>query len=298
MTRISTPFTVRTTAAEVLAGVDLTGKRVLITGGGSGLGRAAADALRGAGAEVIAPARAELDLSDLASVRAFTEAWSGTVDAVIANAGIMAVPERRLTAQGWESQLATNFLGHFALVTGLREHLAMDARIVLVSSGAQLRAGVDLDDPHFESRPYDPWVAYSQSKAAEALLAVAISRRWPGISANALSPGSIHTNLQRHLNPATMRAMGAMDEDGNLLHPETFKTPEQGAATEVLLAASPLLAGVTGRYFDEDNQEAVVVAGGPEPANGVAAWSVDPAAADRLWDLAEQTVDEHRTADK
>ncbi|XVU21883.1 SDR family NAD(P)-dependent oxidoreductase [Actinoplanes sp. CA-054009] len=285
---INIPFTAASTAAEVLAGVDLTGKRILITGGGSGLGRAAATALRDAGAEVITPARRELDLSDLEKTLDFAKKWTGRLDAVIANAGIMAVPERKTAANGWELQLATNFLGHFALITGLREHLAEDARVVLVSSGAQLRAGVDFDDPHFERRPYDPWVAYSQSKTAGVLLAVALSRR--GITATAMAPGRIHTNLQRHMDDATMRAMGAMDDDGNLLHADGFKTPEQGAAGEVLLAASPLLAGVSGVYLDEDNQIAEVVPGGPEPMVGVAEWSVDPVAADRLWDYAATAI--------
>ncbi|MFF5084925.1 SDR family NAD(P)-dependent oxidoreductase [Actinoplanes sp. NPDC000266] len=288
MTAITIPFTATSTAAEVLAGVDLTGKRILITGGGSGLGRAAATALREAGAEVITPARQELDLGDVTKVLHFTKKWTGSLDAVIANAGIMAVPERRLASNGWELQLATNFLGHFALVAGLREDLAPDARVVLVSSGAQLRAGVDFEDPHFERRPYDPWVAYGQSKAAEVLLAVALSRR--GITATAMAPGRIHTNLQRHMDPATMRAMGAMDEHGNLIHAEGYKTPEQGAAGEVLLAASPLLAGVSGVYLDEDNQIAEVVPGGPEPMFGVAEWSVDPVAADRLWDYAATAI--------
>ena len=289
MTRIRTPFTTTTTAAEVLAGVDLTGRRILVTGGRSGLGLAAVRALAGAGAQVAAPARAELDLADPASVRAFTDAWTGPVHAIVGNAGVMALPERRTAANGWELQLATNFLGHFALITGLRPHFAPDVRVALVSSGAQLRAGVDFDDPHFERRPYDPWVAYSQSKAAEVLLAVGLADRY-GIAANAANPGRVHTNLQRHLAPATMRAMGAMDADGELIHADGFKTPEQGAAGQVLLAASPLLAGVTGRYFDEDNQEAAVVPGGAEPATGVARWSVDPAAADRLWALAEQAI--------
>ncbi|MGW5156527.1 hypothetical protein ACWEPN_13700 [Nonomuraea wenchangensis] len=158
----------------------------------------------------------------------------------------------------------------------------------MVSSGAQLRAPFDFDDPHFERRPYDPWTAYAQSKTADVLLAVAVARRWAadGIAANAHEPGYVHTNLQRHVDQATMRAMGAMDDDGNLLTPGYFKTPEQGAATSVLLAASPLLDGVTGRYFSNDNQEAEVVPGGPDATGGVAAWSVDPGAADRLWDLA------------
>ncbi|MBL7259231.1 SDR family NAD(P)-dependent oxidoreductase [Paractinoplanes lichenicola] len=282
---IRTPFTTNSTAAEVLAGLDLTGKRILITGGTSGLGLAAATALRDRGAEVLTPVRAELDLADLDSVEAYAP---GELDVIIANAGVMAVPERRLTKIGWESQLATNFLGHFHLIT--RAGLTKNARIVMVSSGAQLRAGVDFDDPHFDRRPYDPWVAYSQSKAAEVLLAVALGRRRPGVAANAMAPGRIHTNLQRHLGPATMRALGAMDDDGNLIHAEGYKTAEQGAAGEVLLAVSPLLEGVTGRYFDEDNQEAEVVPGGPEPMTGVAEWSVDPAAADRLWELAEEAI--------
>ncbi|GIF25831.1 NAD(P)-dependent dehydrogenase (short-subunit alcohol dehydrogenase family) [Actinoplanes tereljensis] len=285
MTRVTTPYTVRTTAAEVLAGVDLTGKRFLVTGGGSGLGAAAGKALADVGAEVVATTRKQLDLSDLASIKAFTDAWRGPLHGIVANAGIMALPELTLAANGWEMQLATNFLGHFALITGLHGHLHNSARIVLVSSGAQMGSPVHFDDPHFEHRPYDPWAAYSQSKTADVLLAVAIGNRWAadGITANAMAPGRIHTALQRHLDTGTMRSMGAMADDGTLLHPDNFKTVEQGAATEVLLAASPLLDGVTGRYFDEDNQEAVV-------GQNVAAWSLDPEAADRLWDLAAQAV--------
>jgi NAD(P)-dependent dehydrogenase (short-subunit alcohol dehydrogenase family) len=254
MTRVTTPYTVRTTAAEVLDGVDLTGKRFLITGGGSGLGAAAARALRDAGAEVIATTRNDLDLADLGSVKRFTDAWEGPLAGLIANAGIMALPELTRAANGWELQLATNFLGHFALITGLRESLR-GGRVVMVSSGAQ--APIDFEDPQFERRPYDPWLAYSRSKTADVLLAVAIAERWhhDGITANALAPGRIHTALQRHLDAATMRSLGAMDDEGALLHPDNFKTPEQGAAGEVMLAASPLLAGVTGRFFDEDNQE-------------------------------------------
>lgn len=222
-------------------------------------------------------------------MRAFVAGWTGPVHAIVANAGIMALPTRQVAANGWELQLATNFLGHFALITGLYENLrqAGDARVVMVSSGAQLRAPFDFDDPHFEHRPYDPWAAYAQSKTADVLLAVGLARHWAadGVTANAFEPGYIHTNLQRHLDEAAMRAVGAMDEEGNLVTPDYYKTPEQGAATSVLLAASPLLDGVTGRFFS-DNQEAEVVPGGPDATAGVAAWSVDPAAADRLWDYA------------
>ncbi|GII34265.1 SDR family NAD(P)-dependent oxidoreductase [Planotetraspora mira] len=295
MTRISTPFNAKTTAAEILADVDLTGRRIIVTGGASGIGLETVRALRGAGAEVTVatrnPAGGErpLDLSDLGSVRAFVADWTGPVHAIVANAGIMAVPTRQVAANGWELQLATNFLGHFALITGLHDNLrqAGDARVVTVSSGAHLRAPFDFDDPHFERRPYDRWAAYGQSKTADVLLAVGVGRRWAadGVTANSLNPGYIHTNLQRHLDDDTRRAFGSMDDEGNLLTPDYYKTPEQGAATSVLLAASPLLDGVTGRYFS-DNQEEEAVPGGPEVPGGVAHWAVDPAAADRLWDYA------------
>ncbi|MFC8448207.1 SDR family NAD(P)-dependent oxidoreductase [Kitasatospora sp. NPDC057223] len=298
-----TPFGARTTAAEVLEGVDLGGRRIVVTGGSSGLGAETVRALAAAGAQVTVatrdPAAARsltaefpgvravaLDLADLASVRTFCEAWRGPLDGLVANAGVMMLPTRQVNAQGWELQLATNYLGHFALALGLRTALqkAECPRVVAVSSGAQLRAGFDFEDPQFERHPYDPFVAYARSKTASVLLAVGISRQWAedGISANACAPGWIHTNLTRHLDAATMQALGAMDAEGNLLTPDHYKTPAEGAATTVLLAASPLLDGVTGCYF-EDNQQAEVVDGGPEVMAGVARWSVDPAAADRLW---------------
>ncbi|WP_405764056.1 SDR family NAD(P)-dependent oxidoreductase [Actinacidiphila glaucinigra] len=310
MTLTTTSFGMRATAAEVLDGVDLSGRRMIVTGGSSGLGVETVRALAGAGAQVTIatrnPADAEplvkelpgtravaLDLADLASVRAFCDDWSGPLDGLIANAGVMMLPTHQVNAQGWEMQLAINYLGHFALAVGLHTALqaAEKSRVVVVSSGAQLRAGFDFDDPQFERRPYDPFVAYAQSKTADVLLAVGISRRWAehGITANACAPGVIHTNLARHMDRATMRAFGAMDADGNLVTPDHFKTPAQGAATTVLLAASPLVDDVTGRYF-EDNQESQVVDGGPDVMAGVAKWSVDPAAADRLWDHALPVV--------
>ena len=309
MSRVTTPFSAKSTATEILEGVDLTGRRAIVTGGASGIGAETVRALARAGAQVTVatrdPATARpladglpgvdaraLDLSDLASVRAFVTAWGGPVDIVVANAGIMAVPTRQVTPEGWELQLATNYLGHFALVTGLHDNLraAGNARVVIVSSGVQQRAPFDFDDPQFETRPYHPWTAYAQSKVADVLLAVGITRKWSGdgITANAVMPGWIHTSLQRHVDDTTMRAMGAMDENGNLVTPDFYKTPEQGAATSVLLAASPLVEGVSGRYF-EDNQEAEVVPAGSERP-GVAEWSVDPGAADRLWDYATATV--------
>ncbi|MFI6240333.1 SDR family NAD(P)-dependent oxidoreductase [Micromonospora sp. NPDC050795] len=314
--RLTTPFTARTTAAEVLHGFDLTGRRMIVTGGASGIGVETVRALAGAGAEVTIATRnpraadrlaeefatdatvgtvrsSALDLSDLASVDAFVAAWQGPLDVLVANAGIMAIPTRQLTAVGWELQLATNHLGHFALALGLHDSLraAEAARVVMVSSGAHLAAPFDFDDPQFEQRPYDPWSAYGQSKTAEVLLAVGITRQWArdGITANALNPGYIFTNLQRHIDDDTMRAMGAMDEAGNLIEAEYYKKPDQGASTTVLLAGSPLLDGVGGRYFD-DNQEAEVIPGGPDATGGVAAHALDPTAADRLWAYAEETL--------
>ncbi|MGA4961945.1 SDR family NAD(P)-dependent oxidoreductase [Streptomyces pseudogriseolus] len=312
---LTTPFTARTDAREVIAGVDLTGRRAVVTGGASGLGAETVRALAEAGAEVTVavrrPEAAEplvrepaavdgagpvrttpLDLSDLTSVDAFVRNWRGPLDILVANAGIMALPERTLTPQGWEMQLATNYLGHFALATGLYRALreAGSARIVVVSSGAHLTAPFDFDDPHFERRPYDPWTAYGQSKSADVLLAAG-AHRWAadGITANALNPGYILTGLQRHLDDATMRAFGVMDDEGNLTPLPYYKTPAQGAATSVLLAASPLLEGVTGRYF-EDNQEARLVTDEENPTAGVAAHAVDPRAADRLWEYATEAL--------
>ncbi|WP_329454095.1 SDR family NAD(P)-dependent oxidoreductase [Streptomyces sp. NBC_01497] len=318
MTRFRTHFGARATATEVLAGVDLTGRRMIVTGGASGLGAETVRALAGAGAHVTIATRdpatakaiveefprteaAALDLADLESVRAFCAAWRGPVDAVVANAGVMMLPERQVNAQGWEMQLATNYLGHFALLTGLRTALrsAERGRVVTVSSGVQLIAGFDFDDPQFERRPYDPIIAYAQSKTADVLLAVGVGRRWAddGIIANACAPGVAHTNLSRHLDAASLRMLGAQDAEGNQLTPDHFKTPAQAAATATLLAASPLVDGVTGRYFEE-NQEVETVEGGPSRMAGgsaamagmVAEWSLDPAAADRLWEYGLQAI--------
>ncbi|MFJ6944939.1 SDR family NAD(P)-dependent oxidoreductase [Streptomyces wuyuanensis] len=320
--RLTTPFPSHATAAEVIDGADLSGRRAVVTGGASGIGAETVRALAAAGAEVVVatrrPASAEpllseladvpgagpvraarLDLADLSSVDAFARAWQGPLDILVANAGIMALPERTLSDAGWEMQLATNFLGHFALAGSLHGALRASgaARIVAVGSGAHLWAPFDFDDPHFERRPYDPWAAYGQSKTADALLTVG-ARRWAadGVTANALSPGYILTNLQRHLDDDTMRAFGVMDDEGNLTPLPHYKTPAQGAATSVLLAASPLLDGVTGRYF-EDNQEAPVVETAEGAQGGVAPHALDPEAADRLWEFAETAL-RTRSAEK
>ncbi|MFI2429182.1 SDR family NAD(P)-dependent oxidoreductase [Streptomyces sp. NPDC018955] len=312
---LSTPFHSHATATEVLAGVDLSGRRAVVTGGASGIGLETTRALAAAGAEVTAAVRDPraaqealrglslgpgsgpvevrfLDLADLGSVDAFAKAWQGPLDILVANAGVMALPTRQVTAQGWEMQLAVNHLGHFALATALHGALRASgaARLVVVSSGAHRGTPFDFEDPQFERRPYDRWAAYGQSKTADVLLAVG-ARRWAGdgITANALNPGWISTNLQRHVDDATMRALGAIDENGDIIPQPYYKNPGQGAATSVLLAASPLVEGVTGRYF-EDNQEAPVVTADDERPGGVADHAVDTEAADRLWDHATAAV--------
>ncbi|WP_158853715.1 SDR family NAD(P)-dependent oxidoreductase [Saccharothrix deserti] len=300
---ITTPFDAESTAAQVVAGIDLTGRRAVVTGGASGIGIETARALASAGAEVTLAVRntaagqqvadeiggnvrvAPLDLADRASVAAFVAGWDGPLHILVNNAGVMATPETR-TPEGWELQFATNHLGHFGLTTGLHRFLAVEgARVVSVSSSAHLMSPVVFDDIHFVNRPYDPWAAYGQSKTANVLLAVEATKRWAadGITVNALMPGGIMTNLQRHIDP---EAMGAMFDqaaaDGFKL-----KTPEQGAATSVLVATSPLLEGVGGRYF-EDCNEALPNDGGV--VSGVAAYALDPEAATRLWQVSEEAL--------
>ncbi|MEU6603128.1 SDR family NAD(P)-dependent oxidoreductase [Streptomyces flaveolus] len=312
---LTTPFSPRATSAEVISGVDLTGRRAIVTGGASGIGVETVRPLVAAGAEVTIATRrpelagplvrelneaggsgsahlAQLDLSDLESVRSFVQDWQGPLDILVANAGIMALPQKEIAPNGWELQLATNFLGHFALTTALHTALKASgsARVVLVSSGAHINVPFDFEDPQFERRPYDPWAAYGQSKTAEVLFAVG-ARRWAGdgITVNACNPGYILTSLQRHLDDATMRAFGVMDADGNLTPLPYYKTPAQGAASSVLLATSPLVSGVTGRYFD-DNQEAPIAVEGAENPSGVAAHALDPASAQRLWEYADRAL--------
>lgn len=300
---IRTPFGFGSTANQVIEGVDLTGRRAVVTGGASGIGIETARALAGAGAEVVLAVRRleaaeevasdirnstgnprvrveRLDLSDLRSVRAFVHAWEGPLHILINNAGVMAIPTLERTSEGWEMQFATNFLGHFALTQGLRSALAAagGARIVSVSSSGNLIAPVLFDDLHFDFIPYDPLVAYGQSKTACALLVVEATRRWAdqGIFANAVNPGAIATNLQRHT--------------GELKTPlERRKTVAQGAATSVLVAAHPSVQGIGGRYF-EDCNEAAIVSKRPADYRGVAHYALSANNAQRLWEVATMLV--------
>jgi NAD(P)-dependent dehydrogenase (short-subunit alcohol dehydrogenase family) len=320
-TRITTPFGFESTAAEVIAGIDLSGKRAIVTGGSSGIGVETARALAGAGAEVTLAVRdtdagrraaaeiaaatgsaavavGRLDLADQGSVAGFVADWGGPLDVLVNNAGVMALPDRQLTAEGWEMQFATNHLGHFALALGLQAALAAsgDARIVSVSSRGHLRSPVVFDDLNFSSRPYDPWVAYGQSKTANVLFAVEATRRCAGdgITANAVHPGAIlETNLSRHMDPqypAELRASATNAEtfDRSTLR---FKTVEQGAATSVLVATSAQLDGIGGRYFEDCNQARVLDSAAPDTSSsGVAAYALDPGTARRLWEISEQLV--------
>ncbi len=327
--RLTTPFGPASTAAEVIAGTDLAGRRAVVTGASSGIGQETARVLAAAGADVTLAVRdtaageraaaainagavrdtaageraaaainagagpgtvrvAPLDLADRLSVAAFTAAWQGPLHILVCNAGIMATPERR-TAGGWELQFATNHLGHFALATGLHVPLsgAGGARVVVVSSVGHVNGGIMWDDVNFERRPYDPWAAYAQSKTANVLFAVEAARRWAPmrIAVNALNPGRIaSTGLLSHVDPAALTPQ-SFDPSGNA--GVTVKDIPQGAATSVLLAASPLVEGVTGRYF-EDCQEA-----GPHVAGirrGVAGYAVDHVNAARLWRLSEDLL--------
>ncbi|NGO06842.1 SDR family NAD(P)-dependent oxidoreductase [Streptomyces sp. HC44] len=302
--KIGSGFGYRSTADEVLAGIDLSGRLAIVTGGYSGLGLETTRALAKGGARVVVPARRraaaeeavagidgvevdELDLGDLESVRAFAERFlaSGrTIDILINNAGIMACPETRV-GPGWEAQFATNHLGHFALVNRLWPALAPGgARVVSVSSGGHHRSDIRWDDPHWR-HGYDKWEAYGQAKTANVLFAVHLDAlgKDSGVRAFSLHPGGILTPLQRHLAKEEMVERGWIDENGTVLHPEAFKTPEQGAATQVWAATSPQLSGMGGVYCEDcDIAE-------PAPADGemtgVRDYAIDPASAARLWTL-------------
>ncbi|MGV9648631.1 SDR family NAD(P)-dependent oxidoreductase [Streptomyces sp. NPDC003554] len=305
MTAITTPFGFSSTAAEVAEGIELTGRRVVVTGASSGIGAETARALAGTGAEVTLAVRdttagervakeitattgnqevraAHLDLADPPSVAAFAAAWRGPLHVLVNNAGVMACPEQ-YTEPGREWQFATNHLGHFALATGLHKALAADgsARIVVVSSTGHQQSPIVWDDVDFAFRRYDPWLAYGQSKTANVLFAVEATRRWAedNITANALMPGAVHTSLQRHTGG---RGSGRVPA-------HLIKTVEQGAATSVLLATSPLLEGVGGRYFADCN-ESEVVDRRSGTLDGVARYAVDPDNGRRLWALSRELL--------
>ena len=306
--KIGTGFGATSTAAEVIAGIDLTGKLALVTGGYSGIGIETTRALVGAGAHVIVPARRvdtarealsefpnvevdQLDLGDLDSVKAFAErflATGRTLDLVINNAGVMACPETRV-GPGWEAQFATNHLGHFALVNRLWPAVADGARVIALSSRGHFFSPIRWDDLQFE-RGYDKWEAYGQAKTANVLFARHLDKLGAAknVHAFALHPGGIWTPLQRHLSHEEKVARGWIDDDGNVL--VNFKTPEQGAATTVFAATSPQLDGIGGVYL-EDCDLAEPVPTDADPAttwSGVKAYALDPEQAERLWTVSAE----------
>jgi NAD(P)-dependent dehydrogenase (short-subunit alcohol dehydrogenase family)/DNA-binding transcriptional MerR regulator len=308
--RITSPFGFSSTAADVIAGIDLRGRTALVTGAASGIGVETARALAEAGARTVLAARdvaaadrvaadiragtgntavttVQLDLLDRASIDRLTAGFTGPLHILVNNAGVMAVPELRLSPEGHELQFATNHLGHFRLAVGLLPALraAGGARVVAVSSRAHRNSPVVFDDIDFARRPYDPALAYAQSKTATVLFAVAAATRWAGdgIGVDALHPGAIaDSNLSRHYDPAVLEQLRTSGR-------YTYKTLAQGAATSVFVATSGLLDGGGGRYF-ENCQEADPDdpgAAGTDAA-GVARHALDPVAAERLWEISER----------
>ena len=323
---IGAGFTAASTADEVLHGMDLRGRNIVITGGHSGLGLEATRALARVGATVVIGARTperaatnvagiagveidQLDLIDPASIDAFVQrrlASDRPLHMLINCAGLPAPAERTVDARGYEAQFATNHLGHFQLTLGLLPALrtARGARVVNVSSGAHRLADIRWRDMHFTTG-YDPGLAYAQSKTANVLFAVELDRRWSadGIRGYAAHPGVVvGTNLNSAVGEDQLRAMGLVDDDGRpIIVPEHGrKTPQQGAATIVFAAAGPHLAGVGGVYLKDCDispldPEPRPMTNSPDldiPAD-VAPHAIDPHSARRLWELSEQMVSDN-----
>ncbi|MBW7452861.1 SDR family NAD(P)-dependent oxidoreductase [Paenibacillus sepulcri] len=272
-------------------------------------------ALAEAGATVIVPARTpekarasvagiprveleSLDLINPASIDAFARRFldSGRpLDILVNSAGIMAVPLTR-DARGYESQFATNHLGHFQLTARLWPALKKsgNARVVSVSSGAIRYSGIDFGDPNFERKEYDKWIAYGQSKSANALFAVELDRQGHahGVRAFSVHPGVIKTDLARFLSDEELRAMGIIDDQGHPVNNPSlgYKTVEQGAATSVWCATSTQLDGRGGVYCENVDITTAVPADTPVSltVSGVPPWAIDPASAKRLWQLSEE----------
>ena len=308
-------FDETSTTDDVLAGVDLSGRRVLVTGVSSGLGVETARALAAHGASVVGAARdlskardaladaaaggievVELDLASLASVRACADqlrADGRSFDLVIANAGVMATPQGR-TADGFETQFGTNHLGHFLLVNRIAPLMAMGARLVNLSSAGHRFADVDLDDPGFERTPYDRWQAYGRSKTANVLFAVEFDRRHRerGVRATAVHPGGIQTDLGRHM---TQQDVDDLVVSIDAARPEgapafRWKMIPQGAATSVWAGVVAPADAVGGRYCEDCHVAEVTEGEGIR--SGVRPYAIDPDHARALWARSEELVGE------
>lgn len=311
-------FGATSTADDVLAGVDLGGRRVLITGASAGLGVETARALAAHGAVVVGAARdldkarrataaagvphgalelVALDLADLASVRAAADALLADgrpFDVVIANAGVMACP-KGVTADGFETQFGTNHLGHFVFVNRIADLIQPGGRLVNLASSGHRFADVDLDDPNFEHTEYDKWVAYGRSKTANILFAVEFDRRHRGrgVRATAVHPGGIQTELGRHMGEGELEALVESLSAANAaagLPPFTFKSIPQGAATTVWAGFVADSEAVGGRYCEDCHVAAIQPA--PGLREGVQPYALDPERAEALWAKSEAMVGE------
>ena len=304
-------FGFESTTDEVLEGIDLTGKVVLITGGNSGLGAETARAMAAKGADVTITARkrskaadvvsqieattgktvrvGELELGSLASVRAFAGEFLAShqkLNILVNNAGVMACPHGH-TEDGFEMQFGTNHIGHFLLTCLLVPALIRGApsRVVNLSSLAHKGARVNFDDVNFEQRDYDKWVSYGQSKTANVLFSVGLEKRLAdhGVHAYAVHPGVIRTNLTRHMEVEELKAISRGSEN-------IVKTVANGAATSVYAATSPALGDEGGLYLSDS--QVCPVDDESKSHNVVRSYAVDPDTADRLWDLSETMVGE------
>jgi len=314
------------TTEDVLSGINLEGKRILVTGVSAGLGVETARALVGHGAQVVGAARdltkaqaataqvrkdgaagggsfelIALDLADLKSVRACAEgllAKGKTLDVVIANAGVMATPFGH-TADGFETQFGTNHLGHFVFVNRIAPLIAEGGRLINLSSAGHRFSNVDLDDPNFERTPYDPFVSYGRSKTANILFAVAFDRRHRerGVRAAAVHPGGIKTELGRHMDPGHLQAM--IEQMNKQLAAEgkssfQWKTIPQGAATSVWAGVVAPSDEIGGCYCENCHVGEVV----PEDVSisaiseGVRGYALDAKTAEALWNKSEELVGE------
>jgi len=323
---ISSGFNAASTADEVIAGIDLSGKTAIVTGGYSGLGLETVRVLLAAGARVIVPARdldraatqmgnvrgAELwpmDLLDPASIDTFAARFlsdGSPLHILVTSAGIMALPDRVIDTRGYELQFATNHLGHFQLTCRLWPALiaAGRARVVSVSSRGHRFSPVVFDDLHFAQRDYDRWLAYGQSKTANVLFAVELDRRGRdfGVRAFAVHPGGIvDTHLAKHLTVDELRAAGALDAAGQpIINPAIgFKSVPQGAATQVWCATSPRLNGLGGVYCEDVDIASLMPESAPTfllgntrgiATVGVKVYAVDVQAAAQLWSVSESLM--------
>src|SRR5216683_2419865 len=322
----ATPFGATSTTDDVLSGVNLKGKRILVTGVSSGLGVETARSLVAHGAQVVGAARdlnkataateqvrknaaanggsfelVELDLANLKSVRACADALRAKgqpFDVVIANAGVMATPFGH-TTDGFETQFGTNHLGHFVLVNRIASLIRDGGRLINLSSSGHRYANVDLDDPNFERTPYEPFVAYGRSKTANILFALAFDRRHRdrGVRAAAVNPGGIRTELCRYAEPGRIEKI--VEEINRQLAaqgkgPFQWKTIPQGAATSVWASVVAPANEIGGQYCENCHVGHIVPDDAPITAvsEGVRGYALDPNSADALWKKSEELVGE------